>query len=207
MDRLIEVVKTNSDKFMPETPDVPRHRIDPNTVYNVELTTMQIIASNTTGPTFGAIAFQLSNFPQSTYYATVFDQYRIREVNVKFVPTATSVLTPVMGSGSYLLTVLDYDDASTPTNMNSLVAYSSLKITPPGVIDERTLRPRIAMAAYGSSGTFTSSANIDPLVWVDAGSATVQYYGLKYGLSSSPAVESITVFTTCWVQFRAERST
>lgn len=199
MKQLVELQRAQEVRFVPEQPDVPRLRFNQDTIYNVELSYLLNVTSSTTAPVFGALSFALSNAIQSSNYTAIFDRYRINQVNVKMIPAAGAQST-----GPIIYSVLDYDDANTLSNLASYLGYSTLKVTPPGVIDERTLNPCFATAAY--SGTFTSYANMPPSTWLDAASPAVQYYGLKYFIPQNGISTGIQFIITMMVQFKSQRS-
>jgi len=200
--QLLEAQIQQEVRFKPELADVPRIRFKDN-IINIELSYYNTITSSTTVSSSAGLSFSLSVIANQASYANIFDLYRILQVNVKFIPTQTSTTSGQQGVGGTLYTVIDYDDSNTPTNLSSLFEYKTLKIAPPGVIDERTLSPRIAVAAY--SGTFTSYANASNKTWIDTASPSVAYYGLKYYLTPTPTVQTINYVITLMVQFKNQK--
>jgi hypothetical protein len=198
LDDLVESSKTQSVKFAPEQKDVPRLRFKQATLFNVELSYLTSFSTSTTVPTFGGLVFQLSNSSNASAYTAIFDRYRILQVNVKFMPN----IGPTGAAPLY--TVLDYDDANAPTAIASLLAFGTLKITPNAAIDERTLTPRLATAAY--SGSFASYANLSSKTWIDSASPGVDYFGIKYGVPITATSYSTTVIVTLMVQFKSQRA-
>jgi len=199
LQNLMEIQRTQEIRFMPEQKDVPRLRFNQNVIYNVELSYLGSISTSTTVATTGAIVTQLSNASSASSYTTLFDRYRIIQVNVKFIQNATT------GMAGPLYTVLDYDDGNAPTGVATLLNYGTLKITPNGVIDERTFTPRIATAAY--SGSFTSYANLGPMTWIDSASPGVDYFGVKYAVPVTSLSYAISYVVTMMVQFKSQRAT
>lgn len=196
---LIEQGRTQSIRFEPEQKDVPRLRFSQNTLFNIELSYIATISTSTTVQTTGALVFQLSNSPQAQSYTTIFDRYRMIQANVKFIQYIASA------NAAPIYTVLDYDDGNAPSSVAALLAYGSLKITPAGQIDERTLTPRIATAAY--SGTFTSYANVSSRTWIDSASPSVDYFGVKYAVPLTATSYSISAIVTMMLQFKSQRAT
>jgi hypothetical protein len=147
------------------------------------------ITASTTVDVFGAIPIYLNLFPTPADFTTLFDQYRILEVKVEFVPTSTAEAVPP------LTTVIDLDDYTAPTSGAQVMQYQTRQTAMPGGIHMRRFRPRVANAAY--SGAFTSFASGPSTTWIDAASPSVQYYGLKYWL---PAVSGVTT-TPCYTIF------
>jgi len=203
--KLLEFQQAQEVRFRPEVTDIPRIRFKKDRWFNVELSYFNNITTSTTAAVTGGLSFQLSNFANVSNYTAVFDQYRIMQVSVKFIPTNTTTSSGSPGVGGVLYTVIDYDDQNTPTNLTTMLSYDSLAVTPPGQIEERTINPRLAVAAY--SGAFTSFANLSNQTWIDAASSSVQYYGLKYYVSSTPTIQTVLYVETAMVQFRSQRST
>jgi hypothetical protein len=166
-------------------------------VYNFEFSQIGTITSSAAVETDGAITFALNNLTGFASLTTLFDQYRIVGVNIKFIPSQlvyTAAAQPIY-------TVLDYDDA-TAVVVSSLAQYDTLKIAPASAYFERSLKPRTAVAAY--SGAFTSFGNVTNM-WLDAASPGVQYYGLKYGILASVNAPSWSYIARVHIQTRAQR--
>jgi len=143
--------------------------------------------------TAGAVAIALSNFPNASAFESLFDQYRFEQITVRFVPQGKIPLST--GNFSPLITVLDYDDAATPSSLQYVQSYDNAQETPIGDYVERTLVPRLAVALY--SGTaFTSYGSARQ--WVDCNSDTVPWYGVKYWVSLAGA--NITNFYSIEVE-------
>jgi len=164
-------------------PDIQRIRLRRQKVYT--------FSSSITGPNInltpvndsdGTINVTLNQLNDYASYSSIFDQYRIQQFTVEFLPVAPST------ASSVLYTVFDYDD-STAAPISQLLQYDSLRVTPSNMFVERTVAPKVALAAY--SGTFTSYASSSP--WIDVASAGVNYYGLKYGLAASSTVTTTTL--------------
>ncbi len=136
------------------------------------------VTANSAGVT-GAIQFQLTDTPTPTDFTSLFDQYRIQQVRVEFIPlvapfgaSTTSTTLP------YLITALDYDDATTPASPATLQQYSNAQVVYNQEYSARTLTPRFALSAY--SGVFGSFSLAPVGSWVDSASNGVAYYGVKW---------------------------
>lgn len=157
-----------------------------STIYDCIKTSesLQQITQSSSAAVFGTLNFQLQNQdPDYAQLAAVFDQYRIREVEVLFRPRITEAVsnaTSNAGMGGQLTTVIDYDDSSNLATVAAALAYTTAITTPLTVSQRRCLIPKMAVAAYGG-GTFSSYANLSN-EWCDAASATVVHFGLKYAI-------------------------
>lgn len=155
------------------------------------------ITASATVDQLGALAFALASVPDSTEFTALFDQYRIIQAIVKFIPTTTGTFA------SPLYSVIDYDDNNVPTSLDYLHEYATLQMTQAGAIHERVLTPRAALSAY--TGTFTGFGSAPSRMWMDVASAGILYYGLKYYLpaiaGSTTSVNYVTQ-TTLVMQFK-----
>lgn len=201
MKDLMELQKAQEIRFVPEVADVPRIRFKADQLHNVELSYAGTFNTSTAGPTYGALQFMLNQASNYASYTGAFDQYRVIQINVKFLPGAAGA-----SAGVPFLSVIDYDDATLATSQATYFAYSTLKITPLGQIDERTLVPKIATAAYQGS-VFSAYTNTSSATFIDSASPSVAYYGLKYYVPQTTVALTTTYIVTMMVQFKSQRST
>lgn len=135
--------------------------------------------------------FNLASVPGYAEWTTLYDQYKIVGVHVKFFCFSTASLTdaPSAGNpslGAIMATILDYDDAAANgitadgVGMQLMRNYQTYQeknmLNMRSGIVKRFLRPRIAVAEF--SGTFASYGNFKS-GWIDSNSPNVQHYGLK----------------------------
>jgi hypothetical protein len=137
--------------------------------------------------------------------ANVFDQYRIAKVVYKVVPVfnvAQVGSSPLEGT---IVSVIDYDDANTPTNLDQLMEFNTHRIHDIQKPWMRTIYPRIASATFSGS-TFSGYYAPSGKQWVDVGSTGVQHYGLKWGCDQNAADNlRLQVYTTYYLEFRRIR--
>jgi len=143
----------------------------------------------------GAFLFALSDSTSPTDYTSLFDQYRIIQVQVEFLP----VVSPFGASTTatdlpVLITKIDYDDATSQSYASLLESEQSQVVTNM-TYHCRTLTPQFALSAYG--GAFGSFASSSFGQWVDSASPGVQYYGLKW------ATSPVSVVSGTYVLYRA----
>jgi len=142
-------------------------------------TTVSIVSSGSTvGATmFGSLSFSLGLFTGATALTTVFDQYRMDQVEIWIgaqTPNQTAAF-PV------LTTAVDLDDANVPVTTGAVQdKLGAIQSDGPGGHYHKW-KPHMAVAAY--SGTFTSYLNA-PATWIDTASPNVQHFGLKIALAS-----------------------
>jgi len=151
------------------------------------------ILSANTGVTANGFSFSLSNLPNYTEFTSLYDQYRILQASVSFLPYANSSSSGSV-TGSFpgiIASAIDYDDASLP-GTTDLQQYESYKRNPAFLEFVRTIKPRVAIATYNGS-TFTGYAN-QYAPWIDANSPNVPHYGLKTVIFNSTYTTSTPVY-------------
>lgn len=180
-------------------------RLSQNTVYSFKrMTQTTSINPGAAGVNaYGAFYYRLVDVPGYTEFTTLFDQYRMTGVKMKFVPRASqNVSTQSMGD---LVYIIDYDDATAPTSQNQLLENQSVKVRqvfsrPFSVY----IRPRTNFTVIGTSGNQT--ANIPIKTWLDCASPDANYFGLKWAwvnaASTLSPLPSIDIYITYYVQFR-----
>jgi len=142
-----------------------------------------------TGGSTGAFTFSLNLLPAYSSFTNLFDRYQVLQWNLQFNPVQ---LTSSINQSAPLITAIDYDDAN--AGVAEIQQRDTAMAVPIGTYFERTLQPRVALAAYAGTG-FNSYANMDPRdMWYDTASTAIQSYGLKYYLGSASA-SSIQIYT------------
>lgn len=180
-DRLRDLTVLTQDRGLPDKPDrrpmdIPRR---PQIMtFTRSVTRGTVTATN--GETIAALNFTLSDLPSYTDFTSLFDQYRIAQVTVRFVPV-TQPFGPATTATDLpaLHTVIDLDDSTAPGSIDALRQYGTHQVTPNQSYFERVFTPRYTVAAY--SGAFTSYSLAPAYSFIDSNSPTVQYYGLKWG--------------------------
>jgi hypothetical protein len=185
----------------------PLHRTDPAKIFtwagttvpprmpSVEsqiFTTLQTLAPNqitSTGTNiFGALYFTGGALDQFSSLGTVFDQFRIDEVEVTFRPVTNSDSTAM----PLFLTAIDLDDAASPSNIAYLDQYSNVCTT---MYETQVRRWKPAVpASYYQPTTSGYGERISP--WIDCASSGVQHYGLKYALSPTVSNACTVLYST-----------
>lgn len=199
------VIVENQDnaKTISIDPNFPLAGQFSNQVYNIvqsyELVTT---ATSTSTPTFSAYSFSISGLDDSTVLASVFDQYRIRMIEVTAYPGASASLVQTNNSSGVTHIVIDYDDTTALTTVAQALDYQNCMVVPTGNSWKRTFVPHVAIAAY--SGAFTSFAN-DVAPWIDFSSPNVQHYGLKIANTVSSVSASYNLIVRLFIQCKNSR--
>jgi len=155
-----------------------------------------------TGDTLYAYNFQLSSLPNSSEYTNLYDQYRVLEIVLSFMPYNS------MGTGANSPGLvghwIDYDDSNLPANLQEGQQYDTYQRNP--CTDEfvRVIKPKSAVASY--SGAFTSYDSVYGK-WHDTNSPNIQHYGLKlciHGATYSTATNIYEVEATVTLQCKSQ---
>lgn len=155
--------------------DVPRMRVKRDKVHTFVRTSNRVtITASTTVDQSGTYTVSLSDFPSSSDFTNLFDEYRMVQFTFEFFPSSPTMSAPP------IYTAVDPDDAAAPTSADSLRQFDTCLIVPSGRFFERTFTPNVSTALYGG-GAFTSYGTISPYkTWIDNASPSVLHYGLKY---------------------------
>lgn len=178
-----------------QVPDTVHMPILKESAYSVILGSNTTFTTSTTLPVFPTLTFFGSLFNDFTNYSTVFDKYRILEVEVDFI-----CVNPNNTGTGLFCTVLDYDDDSALSSLNQALDYKSAYSCSTNANFKRTLIPRIAMAAY--SGSFTSYAEGKSGQWLDCASPGVIHYGLKCVINPTVPQTQYHVVVRAHIQFK-----
>jgi len=183
----------------PRVVDVPRILLKPRKYTVAQNWFFGNLSSSTSAPAFAQVNFSLGNSPIASAFEGCFDSWRILQATVRFVP----LTQPAIGSTfAPLLTVLDYDDSVAPTTTAQLRAYDTLQEVPFGHYQERTVIPKLALAAY--QGAFTAYAMSSS--WIDCAYPNVLWYGVKAGIDTTAiAYAAYGIEVDCVFQFRSVR--
>jgi len=186
---------TISKPYYPEGPR-PQPRLS-NLEQSITVTMSSstfLIATSITVPVYAGITFALSLFGSYTAYTSVFDQYRIDEIEA-WVESANQNNTIAT---CRLATSVDLDDGAAPANFGDVADKQGALITNCIAGHYHRWAPHVAIAEY--SGAFTSYGNV-PSTWIDAASPSVEHYGLKF---ATDAVDGVV--RNVYVNYRARIS-
>jgi hypothetical protein len=163
--------------------------------------TVNTLTSSSVSVTYGNFSYTLSLIDQVNSFTAVFDQYRIRMVELTFYPRVTVESLNTVNTG-LLATVIDYDDASNLTSFAAALDYENCLVGRGLDPQKRTFIPHVAMAAY--SGAFTSFANVGDQ-WIDCASTGVVHYGAKTAWTITDVAYTMDAVSRVWLEFRNVR--
>lgn len=189
-------LKGDGDTFSVTAEKIPHmsFRFPDNKPYSIVQTYESLAILTSSSATFvgNGVYFDLSAVNQSSSLTAVFDQYKIKMVEIWIIPR-----NPLSGTLSasedrgLLYSVVDYDDANVLGSAGLYENYSNCVVSSAIIGHYRKFVPHAALAAY--SGTFTSYTN-EANMWIDSGSPAVQFYGVKIGVSQADIAADVVVY-------------
>lgn len=162
------------------------------------------IASGATS--YQGVSFTLGDIPDVTDFTALYDQYKILALKVQWLPRGNSSDVANQGSISRMFSVIDRDDDATPSSIDQLCQYESLKVTPTTQVHKRYFKPSIRREIATGLGT-TGSEVANPQ-WIDVTNTNVKHYGLKLAIQGpTPVGLSITydAMVTFYMAFKNVR--
>jgi hypothetical protein len=157
-----------------------------------------MFTTSTTLPTFYGLSFNISSLDNFASLATVFDQYRIDEIEVQIISGVSETTISSSGIGQ-LYSCVDVDDATVPTSLAQVGGYSSCVKSDGTVSHYHRWQPQFAVATY--SGAFTSYGASKG--FIDCSSPSVQHYGLKAASTTGSATLTYTALIQYTVTFQS----
>jgi hypothetical protein len=169
------------------------------------------VSSTTTGEAF-AWFFNLNSCPDATALATLFDQYRVLEVLIEYIPIHNvSDLSVSTNVGSRVISVLDFDDAGTTFTGTDLLQYSTAREATVFDRQGRAYRPtaRVVMSSNGgfATGDLTVVTSSNPANnWIDISRTNFEWLGTKWWFGGTTTAAALgTVYFKACVEFRQAR--
>lgn len=141
----------------------------------------QVTSTGVTSNYSGGFAFRLSDLPNVSEYAALYDQYKITGIKFKVMPKSDNLAqaansNTISGFGQ-IITVIDNDDAIAPTNKDDLLQYRTCKVTGPARKHSRYIVPKMLNTVYRTG--LTSAYNSISCKWLDMSITDVPTYGIK----------------------------
>jgi len=158
-----------------------------------------LLTISTTLNTYGASQFTLNQLAEYASWTTLFDQYRIREIEcvMEFPLTESTSMTADPGRW---VSAVDVDDATVPTSLDVLTSYGNAMESTTTQAHYHRWAPGVAVDLY--TGAFGGFGNVTS-PWIDAGSTNVVHYGLKYGCTPGADTGGLVMTYKFHVEFRA----
>ncbi len=196
----VRVVPATWDPAVQDKRPMPTPRREQVHTFRRTFTTGTLQAN--TGDTLYAYNIQLSMLPNVSDFTNLYDQYRILEVVLSFMPYNS--MSTAGNSPGLIGHWIDYDDSNLPANLQEGQQYDTYQRNP--CTDEfvRVIKPKSAVAAY--SGAFTSYDSVYGQ-WHDTNSPNIQHYGLKlciHGASYSSSTNIYEIEATVTIQCKSQ---
>lgn len=154
------------------------------------------ITSAAAVPVFGGYQFALTDLPNSSEFTNLFDEYMIAKVSVMFMPNKLTLNTNTAITTPYFLTVIDKDDAATPSSVNDLVQYPNCRFTSGNKRLVLTFKPRHTFNLYNGGVTDGYATRQG---FIDCSNAGVPHYGVKFALEQSATASAYQY--AVWVRY------
>lgn len=157
----------------------------------------------TTADIGGSFAFNLNLVPSAAEFTALFDQYRIDKIVWTLMPRGNSGEQGTNNLNTKVFSVLDYDDDTAPTSLNTLLQYPGVKCTKLAYDHKRTIRPKFATTQYRS---LTTSAYGARSGWLDCDYSDVPHYGIKFWIQGpGSGTQIIDLKTDFYLSFKGVR--
>lgn len=147
-----------------------------------------LLTSSSTGIVETNFAFTLSQHPQASSWASLYDQYCIVQATVVF----DSALAPgSTATPPRLFTALDFDNNTSLGSISALEDFATSEVInmEPGVKHMRSIRPCNKGSVSGGS------VAVPQRTWVDCGTTTVPHYCIR-SIIGQTAVASLAISVT-----------
>jgi hypothetical protein len=150
-----------------------------------------VLTSSSGGAVYYAKFFSFGDLDQVSSLASIFDQYRIDEIEV-WASTVGSTLTGLAN----LYGVVDYDDANNLSSLAAARQYSNCMEVPIDTGIYFSFRPHTALSAAGSG-----QPNV-PFPWTNSATQGQPAYGVKFAMGSSSVTRILYVNARFHLTFR-----
>ncbi len=167
------------DRPMPDLPDVTRirgPRRQPIYTFHKNVGKGTLIASQFEEAL--AFSFMLNDIPNPSDITSLYDEYRIIQVTMKFLPV-TNPFGASTSSTAYpsLYTAIDYNDDTLPSSAANLREYATFQCVPNQVYTQRVISVR-SLTAVTNNGTIVDGVSRWGQ-WLRVAQSQVKHYGLK----------------------------
>lgn len=148
--------------------------------------TVNLQASIDNNPYLTGSQFTFQQLPNNSEFSSMFDNYKIHGIKFTWFRPAIANSASEMDHFVRLHTAIDYNDASTPSSINTLMEYDNYRVV--ALHDQymtngkysRFWRPKIAKEIYRS--TTTTAYEAQRPGFIDCNYLDVPHYGIKWAL-------------------------
>lgn len=159
-----------------------------------------VLRQSTASDVFASYAFALADIPNVASLGSLFDQYRIEKIQLRFksrnpalfVSNATS---PNNASCEPFL-VIDRDDNTAPTTISELQQYDNCQQFSAQDSFDVIFEPSITPSVFASGAFSGYSVDDSGKYWFDLANTSIPHYGVKVGI---PALTASTAQRFDWL--------
>lgn len=156
------------------------------------------------GATGFATSFKLNDLVNSSEFTQLYDQYMIKGIKVSLIPRySQNPSAPVPAQGGNVWSVLDYDDVTAPTTIDTLMQYQNVKRTRTHMVHSRYFKPAVAAEIFNTG--LTTNYNPKKNVWLDCNLDTTEHYGIKWWVDQTNAGVTLDLQVKMYLAFKNVR--
>lgn len=181
---------------------------NPRAVHSFRATQFASVINGTAPGTtqFFASTFSIAGVPNSVAYTSLFDQYRINKIEVKFIQSYVNAPSaPGAVSQPVLYVVTDLDDATVPTTSGQILERQNhriLNFSGAQSVHKHSLVPGVSSYDLSTAaGSLASSVKTRP--WLNCQFNNIAHNGIKYIIENLNSNAQIAVYVTYFFQMRA----
>lgn len=177
--------------------NMPNHKFS---LVHTDVTT-NWLASSTLVEIDKQFTFLLSQVNGYSNLATIFDQYRVNQIEFWLTPQRASVPTTAGYTPGLLISAIDWDDPGVAT-FAELTEYESAIVSHGLDGHYRRYQPHVSIPAY--AGGFSGYKN-EASPWIDINYSTVEHYGVKVSTSITSDIVLYDLIVRAHLEFRTVR--
>lgn len=181
------------------TPAMTRvQRMDNRTFEFCQLVDLgSVLTSSAGAATFYGTAFNAAQLIQISSIQALFDQYKIKELEVWITPVLSAATTVT----SLLYSAVDYDSSATPSSINQITQYQNVMETNATNGHYRRWRPHVGMAVGIPNTSVQGMGNV-VAPWIDSLTTGVNHNGLVIAMAASATTVTLNLRVRYTVQVR-----
>lgn len=201
-------VKRIARNYRRSTPSLNKIQTQPHTFVRSFFIQEALTSLSTVNYIAAAQLNYLNQLPSASEFSVLFDQYKIKKVEWTYTPRFDSVALDASASPWTLprfYSVVDRDDASTPTQLNQLMQYANMKSQVFNKPVKISYVPGTANTVYGG-GITTNAYGMKGPQWLDIVNGNVEHYGHKVwiNLNNTAMGSNFKVDVMCRVTFECK---
>lgn len=164
----------------------------------------QVVGVTTGADQYGGAYYSFASVNGASEFTPLFDQYKILAVKTTFVLQGNSGgqnmdTNSTLGSLPQVFTLIDRNDATTPTSLNSFLENG--KVVQHKLSRDRNscsvyFKPTVLGMAYNEAAGTSQNAIEEPSRWYNMVHTNISHYGLKYIISGLGYNNYIDIYHT-----------